>query len=1336
MKQFVFILLWLYGGSTVASVVGHSDKDMWGVEDATFNYASTGYCQSDADPTPSVTTPGGIFSSTAGLDIDIATGEIDLDASMPGTYTVTYETTSPPDIQTSNVTINAVEDASFSYASANYCGDDSNPVPNSITTPGGTFSSTPGLVFVDNATGEVDLSGSTLGTYTVTYTTGGTCPSGGTFSLTITARGDASFNYTASDYCPTDTDPVATITGDAGGTFTATAGLIINIGTGEIDLSASTPGVHTITYTTGGICSDSSTFNISIIDDGAPVAQPATNITCDAFAATWNPVFGATSYEIDVAEDSDFTTMVAGYSATSTTDTFLDVSGLMATETYYYQVRASTSCGTSLNSDTISVEVLDIPGAITNLSASNPDCDGFKVSWDAVTYASNYLLEVSKDGFVTIDISQSIPSTSLSIAGREQGTVYEYRVTPQNVCGSGPASTETYQTNDVPVIPTNIAASQIACDGAMLTWDEVTEADEYLVELSTDAFATIDNYPISNDTLVISGLTSATTYAYRIIPGNACGTGDTTAVLTFTTDSLPSAPVDTLLVVEHNQVTVAWESIINADTYSVEVATDNLFGSTVSTTVLDSTNTKVTGLIPLTTYYLRIFADNTCGSGPFSDTLTFTTPQNPLVIDSLALVDFYNATDGPNWTDNTNWLSGDISTWHGVSVTDNRVVRLELSNNQLVGSFPATMSDLTGLEYANLQDNVLSGILNPWISIFSEATDSLLLNGNQIDAVNNVPPNTLGVIDLSNNVLTFEDIIYVVDSASNLIYSPQAKVGTTTNTFRNVEDSYTLSLGIDASVVGNQYVWYRDGVAVDTTTVGEYIMNPIVVSDDGVYICEVTNLAAPDLTLVSNPMTVNVQAKPNSLTFSPVANVNFGTTSFVLNATATSGLPVFYEAIEGDSLVDIQGDMVTTLGIGQVTIRATQPGDDFHEAATPITRQFTINQGTQTIAFTAISDQDITLTDSVALAISASSELPIDFSIDGPAELDGDILRLLDTGTVTVTAAQAGNEFYQPAFPVSQSFLVFTSDTVPPTTEPPVDSTLKYSITVQLASANEVPAVMASLNKASGSSFSVEQEQPLVSGSGIFSEVAGGFYSMRLTSSDAAYLPTYLGGRLTLAQADILGITQDTTLSVALISKPDTTAQQGVTVGGTLVLEGSSGGRLEESAMAGITVYLVSTTDQSIVGYGVTNGDGKFYFPNIPLGDYFFLADYEGVDMRDNQIEVNDKALTLSVEVERFINVVGIEEEEPPALITSIGQESEVNIAAYPNPVGDRLTLEIPASWLGSRAVVTNTAGQQVANQALTKGRSSLLLQALPAGLYYVQIQSQDQSHVMKIVKQ
>ena len=74
--------------------------------------------------------------------------------------------------------------------------------------------------------------------------------------------------------------------------------------------------------------------------------------------------------------------------------------------------------------------------------------------------------------------------------------------------------------------------------------------------------------------------------------------------------------------------------------------------------------------------------------------------------DRAVLVAFYEATDGPNWTDNTNWLSTQpLYMWHGVNTDgEGRVKSLWLPQNQLAGSIPAALlASLTRLERLNIR---------------------------------------------------------------------------------------------------------------------------------------------------------------------------------------------------------------------------------------------------------------------------------------------------------------------------------------------------------------------------------------------------------------------------------------------------------------------------------------------------------------------------------------------------------------------------------------------------------------------------------------------------------
>lgn len=165
------------------------------------------------------------------------------------------------------ITVNAVDNATFAYSSNTLCAGGGNETP--TVNAAGTFSATPaGLSFVSTSTGELDISASTQGTYSVTYTTSGICPANTTQNLTITTAPDASFSYAAAAYCTAATDPSPTFgAGASAGTFSSTTGLSLNSATGALDLSASTPGAYTITNTiaAAGVCpATSETYDVTI----------------------------------------------------------------------------------------------------------------------------------------------------------------------------------------------------------------------------------------------------------------------------------------------------------------------------------------------------------------------------------------------------------------------------------------------------------------------------------------------------------------------------------------------------------------------------------------------------------------------------------------------------------------------------------------------------------------------------------------------------------------------------------------------------------------------------------------------------------------------------------------------------------------------------------------------------------------------------------------------------------------------------------------------------------------------------------------------------------------
>ncbi len=386
-----------------------------------------------------------------------------------------------------------------------------------------------------------------------------------------------------------------------------------------------------------------------------PIAHPATYIAGNSFTANWSSVSGATGYRLDVSTNSSFSTYIAGYQNLSVGNTTSrSVTGLNASTTYYYRVRAYNGSGTSGNSNVVNVTTLSATGApvvITNpatLIASFSATLNGSVDPHGLT-TTVYFQYGTTTSYGSTTLSQiksgnTYQSVSTNLSGLTASTTYHFRIVATNSSGTKYGSDRTLTTLSAtgPPVVTTSQATLIASFSATLNGSvdphglTTTVYFQYGTTTSyglTSAIQSKTGNTYQNVAANINGLSASTTYHFRVVATNNAGT-TYGADRTFTTLSATGPPLVTTnpatniatntatlngSVDPHGLTTTVYFQYGTTTSYGHTSASQSKTGNTYQ-----NVSANISGLTAITTYHFRIVATNNSGTTYGSDK-TFTT---------------------------------------------------------------------------------------------------------------------------------------------------------------------------------------------------------------------------------------------------------------------------------------------------------------------------------------------------------------------------------------------------------------------------------------------------------------------------------------------------------------------------------------------------------------------------------------------------------------------------------------------------------------------------------------------------------------------------------------
>ncbi|MFZ4856817.1 MAG: beta strand repeat-containing protein, partial [Desulfuromonadaceae bacterium] len=320
---------------------------------------------------------------------------------------------------------------------------------------------------------------------------------------------------------------------------------------------------------------------------------------------------------------------------------------------------------------------------------------------------------------------------------------------------------------------------------------------------------------------------------------------------------------------------------------------------------------------------------------------------------------------------------------------------------------------------------------------------------------------TLAVVDATSSNATCNLVSVPVGSGQTVTgtYLGNDTYGgssaTSTVSVTKVTTSTSVTSSLNPSVVGNPVTFTalvsNSSAAADPTT------GSVIFTLDG--------SAQVPVTLIDSSATLNANSLSvgsHTVTAAYTATTNFeASSSTTLTQTVDKATPEIvwttptaiaygtalsdtqlnaYAFVPGNFVYTPAASTVLTPGVHSLSTSFT-PEDSASYNSAGATVSLTVIKADQTITFTNPGSQNLT-TGSIALTVSSDSGLTVGLgsTTTGVCTVSGTTATLLTPGTCTLTASQGGDSNYNPATPVSQSFLVNVLDELATVTTQAVSS--------------------------------------------------------------------------------------------------------------------------------------------------------------------------------------------------------------------------------------------------------------------------------------------------------
>ena len=333
----------------------------------------------------------------------------------------------------------------------------------------------------------------------------------------------------------------------------------------------------------------------------------------------WDKNTSASGYELQKYDGSKWVTIKT---FTSNTNTSFNVTGLKASTTYKFRLRAYKAL-TNANSysEFTGLNVNTRPYTTTGMKCSSKTNVSANLQWNKNRSADGYVLD-KYDGskWVTIKTFTSNTNTSFNVTGLKASKTFKFRLRAYKNFGSVKEySAFTYlNVNTRPYTTTGMKCSSKTNVSANLQWNKNRSADGYVLDkYDGKKWVTIKTFTSNaNTSFNVTGLKASTTFKFRLRAYKNFGSAKEYSAFTYL--NVNTRPYTTtgfkMKSATKNAITLQWNKNISASGYCIEKWNGSKWVQIKRYTSNANVTYTATGLKANTAYKFRIRAYKTIGN--------------------------------------------------------------------------------------------------------------------------------------------------------------------------------------------------------------------------------------------------------------------------------------------------------------------------------------------------------------------------------------------------------------------------------------------------------------------------------------------------------------------------------------------------------------------------------------------------------------------------------------------------------------------------------------------------------------------------------------------------